>query len=325
MPFDSYNTAVLILRRSGVWGISTPIVPKIGSVNNVCPVQPSLSTSESPTSSISSESPTSSGPNNDHNDHNGKPPQGNAGGQKNNHETIIIIATIVGVVVILLIILGILLWWRSRQPTQKLRRNGRISESPVLRDVPTRRNVGEFGEVYERSPPSRSRILPWDAPTSYSSYPSSGDSASPLLRNSVQVMNTSNMHHLPSPPSSATYTTTPSSFDFSDPTPSRIPLVSQSSSHGIGIDIPEKKTGELVLTMSGSFVHPSSNFSQLPAGAAPPTRTTKQYGESSRSNPVVRQIDPTSNSQELPPPYLAGPSNQSNAKQEKKKMRLETE
>ena len=72
----------------------------------------------------------------------------------------------------------------------------------------------------------------------------------------------------------------------------------------------ERQPRELVLTVSGSSHNIASVYSQLPAGAAPPTKTGWYEEQTSQPSVIVQHIDGgTGGVQELPPPYI-GNSNQ---------------
>ena len=216
----------------------------------------------------------------------------------------------------LFIFLASLLWWRYHQRSRR-RQLQASSRGDIDKDTPSKAaegtNIGGFNRSHERPPPSHPRTLPWNAPipTPYTKHSAYDGSTSPLLSRAYRdpdtpkTTNTPNMHHPSSSSSSMGYAIPSSSSEYSTATSSRGPAIQFPSMPNV-IELPEKRPPEVILTVSGSYSNFPSVY-QLPAGAAPPTKTgwyeDQIPGPSTVTQPVVRQAD---NTQELPPPYIGG-------------------
>lgn len=278
-----------------MWGNSTQAVSTTGSNDATCPGQQSVSMYQAPADL----------PNQTADD--GHP----AAGQKHNRKLILIVAVVVGVTISLILILSLVLWWRYRQQASKPKPRGGIwdDDSPGVQDALTGASgVGELGQMYQHTSPSQA--MSFDNPTPFSTYPGHDGSTSPLLR---QTHVAADVYHPSMVSSSSGYTMTPSSSHYSASSTSRAPMTVLSPAQRKAIEARgERQTRELVLSVAGSSDNLSSVYSQLPSGAAPPTKAGWYDESSSQPSVIVQHLDGGSGAvQELPPPYIGDPIRQS--------------
>ncbi|KAK7679061.1 hypothetical protein QCA50_018005 [Cerrena zonata] len=297
------NTLVIGSVRDslGMWGNSTQAVSTTGSKDVICPGQPSISEFQTPPDQPNNSQPNDHKPTNEQGHH--------------HTTTIVIIAVVVGVTVPLLIILGLAYWWRRRQ-TRKARNNqprdgiwdNGNAGTHVQHAVAGATGIGELGEMYQQTSPSLSPGFSSYGPlTPTPTYPDHDNSTNPLLRQKYFAANTDPYHSSSVISSSAGYTS--HSSVYSNATSSPVPLggFSLAQRKAIEAAMGERQPRELVLSVSGPSDNPSSVYSQIPSGAAQPTKAGWHDEANPQPSVIVQHLDGGSGAvQEVPPPYIGG-------------------